>query len=80
MSKNEKTILAVYIGWAFLHLMFLAIGWNGCCHGEFWPFGNEWVVNGHNEIGEIYDLSEFLLYVGAPAVIFVIYRLLNNKQ
>ena len=27
LSKNEKLYLAIYLGWAFLHLVFLVIGW-----------------------------------------------------
>jgi hypothetical protein len=71
-SKNEKTILAIYIGWAFLHLVFLAMGWGWVYVNEsFWPFED-------NSI-RAYDLSEFLVYVGGPAVIYVIYRLTNNE-
>ena len=75
LSKNEKLYLAIYLGWAFLHLVFLVIGWKGNYHSNgFWPF----LQVGNNEIHNIYDLSEFLVYAGTPAVAFFIYRLINN--
>jgi hypothetical protein len=77
-SKNEKTMLAIYIGWAFLHLVFLAIGWSGRSHSYFWPFSDD-DNYGRNDISVIYDLSEFLVYVGGPVVVYVIYRLINNE-
>jgi hypothetical protein len=75
-SKNEKTMLAIYIGWAFLHLVFLVIGWSGIYHRYFWPFAE---YSQYNKIGKAYDLSEFLVYVGGPVVVYVIYRLINNE-
>jgi hypothetical protein len=78
MSKIPKTLLAIYIGWVFLHLVFLSIGWNGADHSYFFPFAGEQTYSG-NELKDAYDISEFLVYVGGPAVIFVIYRLINNE-
>jgi len=79
LSKDEKLFLAFYSGWALLHLVFLAMGWKGDHHSDgFWPFGNESSWDGDNKITRIYDLSEFLVYVGTPAVAFFIYRVVNS--
>jgi hypothetical protein len=78
LSQNEKVFLAIYLGWAFLHLVFLSIGWEGSYQQRFWPFfeRKDWA----NTIRMTYDISEFLVYVGTPAVAFFIHRLINNES
>jgi len=61
-----KKILGYYVFWCFLHLVFLAIGWNGDRHEYFWPFGDS---NYYNTIKDAYDFSEFLVYVLGPIVL-----------
>ena len=84
---NENKIKAVYIGWAFIHLVFLTIGLNGKGHDSlgysskayryFLPFGEGDYSIYRNILGA-YDLSEFLVYAGTPAVVYFIYKLLNK--
>lgn len=76
LNQNEKVFLAIYSGWALLHLVLLSMGWEGAYHRRFWLFfeKHDW----ENTIEEAYDLSEFLVYVGAPAVAFFIYRAVNS--
>jgi hypothetical protein len=59
-----KKYLGYYIIWAFLHLVFLAIGWNGEYHDKFWPSGDSYY-----SIKRVYDFSEFLVYVLGPVVL-----------
>lgn len=83
MNKENKTLLAVYIGWTFLHLIFLILGWNGGkgYHSMFWPFyKTRYYHSFENTISKAYDFSEFLVYVGTPAVIFIIYKLITDKD
>ena len=68
MNTNPlfKKYLGYYMIWAFLHLVFLAIGWNGDYHEYFWPFSG----NSYNcTIKKAYDFSEFLVYVLGPIVL-----------
>ncbi len=81
LSQNEKTFLAICIGWAFLHVIFLAIGWEGDYHETFWPFEAKISLQrGQNAMSETYDISEFLVYAGGPAVAFFIHRLINDDS
>jgi hypothetical protein len=83
LSQGEKVYLAICLGWAFLHLVFLCIGWGYYSSvffkEEFWPFGNKYRC-GDCIIRSIYDVSEFLVYVGTPVVAFLIYKLVHNKK
>ncbi|MBU3714103.1 MAG: hypothetical protein FGM46_04065 [Ferruginibacter sp.] len=61
-----KKIFGYYIFWCFLHLIFLAMGWSGDSHQNFWPFeGDSW----SGTIKQAYDFSEFLAYVLGPIVL-----------
>lgn len=72
LSKKQRTLLAIYIGWTFLHLFFFVTGWKERYYqGDFWPFEDAEL--------SVYDFSEFLVYVGSPVVTYVIYRLIRNK-
>ena len=79
LKANKKKIKAVYIGWAFIHLVFLLIGLNGAGHLIFFPF-HYYDDSIYEKIAYAYDLSEFMVYVGTPAVVYFIYRLLNKKD
>ena len=80
-KKTKNTLLAVYIGWAFLHLIFLFLGMSGNGHDGFWPFSESERFRSNNEgISGTYDFSEFLVYSGSPLVIYFIYKLLNKKE
>ena len=61
-----KKYIGYYSLWAFMHLVFLAIGWNGDYHEKFWPFqGSSY----SGSISRAYDFSEFLVYVLGPIII-----------
>jgi hypothetical protein len=70
MNTNPllKKYLGYYMIWSFMHLVFLAIGWNGNNHEYFWPFsGNSY----SGTIKKAYDFSEFLVYVFGPIVLLL---------
>jgi len=76
-NKDEdfNKLLGIYLGWAFLHLVLLTIGWNGDHHDNFWPFqGYRWM----GEFKEAYDISEFLVYVIGPVVLIFILALFDD--
>jgi hypothetical protein len=71
-NMNTNPLLKKYLGyymiWSFMHLVFLAIGWNGNNHEYFWPFsGNSY----SGTIKKAYDFSEFLVYVFGPIVLLL---------
>jgi len=73
-KTTERKIIAVFVVWTFLQLVFLALGWKGHDHEVFWPFSKE--TNDDNTITHAYDFSEFILYAGSPWVAALIYRIL----
>jgi hypothetical protein len=77
-NKDEdfNKLLGIYLGWAFLHLVLLTIGWNGDDHELFWPFQSTYVSKG--EFKEAYDISEFLVYVIGPVVLIFILALFDD--
>jgi len=75
MNKNtERKIVAIFIAWTFLQLVFMALGWKGHDHEVFWPFSEE--TGDDNSITHAYDFSEFILYAGSPWVAALIYKIL----
>jgi len=82
MNKETKTFLAVYIGWTFLHLILLFLGMGECEASQkfFFPFSCGGKYSYCGTLISIYDFSEFLVYVGTPAVIFIIYYLTKEKD
>ena len=82
MKKINKTFLAVFIGWTFIHLVLLFLGMGGCEASQNWffPFSKGAEYSYCGTLISIYDFSEFLVYVGTPAVFFIIYKLITNKD
>jgi hypothetical protein len=72
LSKKEKMITAIIVGWTFIHFIFLLISEGN--KRVFWPFDNEPML-----ISD-YDKIEFLVYVITPILIFLIYLLLTKSQ
>ncbi|MHA8075555.1 hypothetical protein [Aquirufa sp. TARAVU-A1A] len=64
-----KKYIGYYSLWAFLHLIFLVLGWDGTNHYYFFPFESSYYSSNPFEVRENYDLSEFLVYVLGPLVL-----------
>lgn len=82
LNQNQRIILSLYIVWTFIHLIFLTIAENISSPSikYFWPFkmGEGWtIIDG---IPQFYDLTEFLVYVGSPIIIYIIYILIKKKN
>ena len=77
MNTNPlfKQYFGYYIIWTFLHLVFLAIGWNGSYHDYFWPFGGS---KYSGTLKEAYDFSEFLVYVIGPIALIIGFTLISE--
>lgn len=78
LAKN-RGLIASYIIWAFFHLTLLIFAVNekfGNCKDDFFPF-QRW--NKCN-ISEVYDFSEFFVYVTLPMIALLIYLLLKDHS
>lgn len=69
MYKHEKRLIALYLVWVFLHVVFLLIGFTQdggySCEEEFWPF-----LSNSNcyTISETYGWGEFGVYIISPLI------------
>jgi hypothetical protein len=79
LSKKEKTILSILLGWLFLHVVLLIVGitqndyyWGPSNTPYFWPFDEP-------GIGNSYDFTEFLVYAIVPSISFFVYVILSKK-
>jgi hypothetical protein len=80
MTKEQyRILLAIFIGWVFIHAVFLTIGLQGSNYSGFWPFAKNFFGESRS-IGEVYDFSEFLVYAGGPAVAYFIYKSLTKPK
>ena len=83
MSKRQNIVVACLTVWTFLHLFFLVLGiQNGdkpYYEKQFYPFEYHWevYVEDHS-LSESYDITEFIVYVGAGWVAFFVYWLLSK--
>jgi hypothetical protein len=76
LSKDEKKYLGYYLGWTFIHIILFTVGWKGKYHDKFWvPLIDDGIT-----IKKAYNITEFLIYVGTPAVAFYIHRLINSNS
>ncbi|MDI6033328.1 hypothetical protein QLS91_09605 [Flavobacterium sp. LB2P84] len=79
LNQNQRIILSLYILWTFMHLIFLTIAERDS-PDYFWPFQigqNRTILEA---IPVFYDFSEFLVYVGSPIIIYIIYILIKKKN
>jgi hypothetical protein len=74
ISQNQAIICSLFIGWTFIHIIFLgisdapydwAVRW-------FWPIEADSTVKSH------YDRTEFAVYVGVPVIILTVYYFLRS--
>jgi hypothetical protein len=79
MNSNPKfkKYFGYFIIWSFLHLVFLAIGWNGNHHDQFWPFTG---TSYSGSMEKSYDFSEFLVYVFGPIVLLFATRFIIAEE
>lgn len=79
LNQNQRIILSLYILWTFMQLIFLTIARRDS-PDYFWPFQigeNRTILEA---IPLFYDYSEFLVYVGSPIIIYLIYILIKKKN
>ena len=80
MKSLTKQLLAAYVCWVMLHLIFLVEGHNffgdvemnhylGVVKKEFWP----------EEDIDCYDITEFVIYTIMPVAIYWVIRLIKES-
>lgn len=85
MKPLTKQLLAAYICWVMLHLIFLVAGDNffgdidtnhylGVVKNEFFPFEDE---SGHYI--RVYDITEFIIYSILPIAVYWAIRLVKES-
>lgn len=85
MKPLTKQLLAAYICWVMLHLIFLVAGDNffgyidtnqylGVVKNEFFPFEDEY---GHYM--RVYDITEFIIYSILPVAVYWAIRLVKES-
>jgi hypothetical protein len=80
LSKKEKLFLSILTGWVSLNLILLFIGitqndyyWGPSNTPYFWPFDEP-------DIGNSYDLTEFLAYAIVPCIMFFVYIYITKDK
>ena len=74
-SKNERILTIIYFMWFFLHLGFFFYAGEVPDASQFWPFVKSGVT-----LEESYDVSEFLIYISVPLVVFIAYKIINYEN
>lgn len=73
-SKLERIAAALYFIWFFIHLGLFFYSDESLDNSFFWPFTPE-----GKTLAETYDVSEFLVYIGVPLVLFIAYKIIYDK-
>lgn len=74
-SRLERIAAAVYFIWFFIHLGFFFYSEESSDNSLFWPF-----TPPGKTLAETYDVSEFLVYIGVPLVLFIAYKIIYDRN
>jgi hypothetical protein len=79
---SNKLFSAFYLGWGFLHFCFylISLTQKSSYKQYFWPISEEYWEKDLITIAKIYDLSEFVIYVGSPLVLMLIIKMLTDEK
>lgn len=75
VSRTERIIAAIYCLWFFIHLTFFFYADENGDSTTFWPF-----IKKGQSLATTYDAFEFLIYIGTPLVLYLVYRILFTWQ
>lgn len=73
-SKPERIAAALYFIWFFVQLVLFFYSEESPDNDLFWPF-----IPADKSMSLTYDITEFAVYVGAPVILFIAYRIVFNK-
>lgn len=75
LNKFERVFLSIFIGWFFVHTIFFFLSTDGVNSATFWP-----ITSSGLGFETTYDISEYLIYVGIPIVLMIVYRIVKPKK
>ena len=75
ISRLERVAAAVYFIWFFIHLAMFFYSAESTDSALFWPF-----TSAGKALGTTYDVSEFIVYVGVPLILFIAYKIVFGKN
>lgn len=73
-SRSERIAAALYFIWFFIHLWLFFYSEESADNSHFWPF----VAAGKTFV-TTYDVTEFIVYIGAPLILFIAYKIVNGN-
>ena len=74
-SRLERIAAAVYFIWFFLHLVLFFYSTESPDNSFFWPFSS-----GDKPLETTYDVTELIVYVASPLVLFIAYRIVYGRD
>ncbi len=74
-SRLERIAAAFYFIWFFVHLGLFFYSEESPYNAMFWPFSSE-----GKSFTVTYDVSEFLVYIGGPLILFIAYKIVFGKE
>jgi hypothetical protein len=75
LSRIERFIAAFYCIWFFIHLGFFFYAEENADSSVFWPF-----IKKGQTLYTTYDVFEFLIYIGTPLLLYIVYKILFSWQ
>ena len=75
VSRIERIAAAVYFIWFFVHLSLFFYSNESPDNSLFWPFSS-----GDKSLQSTYDVSEFLVYIGSPLILFIAFKIVYGKS
>ena len=73
--RLERILAAFYFIWFFVHLGLFFYSEESPDNTLFWPFSSD-----GKSFTSTYDISEFLIYLGAPLILFIAYKIVFAKE
>ncbi len=70
--EENKNFIVFYLVWFLLQLVLLLVYLDTGNTKDFWPFENFDI--------RVYDYTEFIFYLIAPIIIFLIWKVLSKKN
>ena len=74
-SKAERIAVAIYFIWFFVNLGLFFYSDESPDNSFFWPF-----TPADKSMAVTYDVTELAVYIGAPLVLFIAYRIVFSKN
>lgn len=74
-SRLERIAAAIYFIWFSMHLGLFFYSTESSDNSLFWPF-----YPGDKTIQTTYDVTEFIVFIASPLIIFIAYRIVYGRD